>query len=607
MIWRERRTTSQQEIHAEEELELRLSAQARAGVAWALSALVARYQPSLVRYLVRLTGNQQTGYALAEQVFVRMGRRLRGPQGGRHLRLWLLRAATDAGLDALRAPAAKRRNRLLGPVGTAGLLPAVIEEPRASRILTSLGVKQQRRDGQHDPLPTQEFVWQADATEDTDGVQQARLAGPLSAEQVRMRLIRAVLAELPYADAQCLALHLVAGLNQSDVAQALGLQDVVVRRRVVQGLAFFGARYEATLDRLGLHDDEGLTAAESVTPGEVLTEMPFAAVVEAPQVVAAASDSNGQPEAPTYVEISTLAELAAEAPALTAGEHESRRDVDGAEALASPSFVNVGSRAEPELELVATVLDAAQREDAMTLAEVLAAIRAGEAAAPEREVALDHIEQGGGASEAATPTGTEGDDDQVTARRPAVTWKIIDVDDRDTRQVDPVTEDADDEQMGRALMADVHGVARSPDSAGLLDGLEQPASPELAAFAPAVGTGQPDDTATAEMSQQPVIAVSAAPVTRPLALLAAPVTHPLGTIAPLVSAAVGADALVPAGPSPNDESTGLVQPEGFADALPMATTHAPARRLERLVRTRRVLSADGEAEDPGDEALWPLG
>ncbi|MFI5274961.1 MAG: hypothetical protein ACHQ4H_18170, partial [Ktedonobacterales bacterium] len=58
-----------------------------------------------MRYLIRLTGDQEHAHALAEQIFVRMARRLRGPHRGEHLRLWLLRTCTEVGLDVLRRPA----------------------------------------------------------------------------------------------------------------------------------------------------------------------------------------------------------------------------------------------------------------------------------------------------------------------------------------------------------------------------------------------------------------------------------------------------------------------------------------------------------------------
>ena len=75
--------------------ETRLVEQARAGADWALGALIARYQPLLVRYLARLTGYSEGLAPLVEDIFVRMERRIQGPRGGDHLRLWLLRAASS--------------------------------------------------------------------------------------------------------------------------------------------------------------------------------------------------------------------------------------------------------------------------------------------------------------------------------------------------------------------------------------------------------------------------------------------------------------------------------------------------------------------------------
>src|SRR6185437_4192171 len=71
-------------------------------------------------------------------------------------------------------------------------------------------------------------------------------------EELRHRLIRAVLAELPYGDAQCLALHLVAGLNQTEVAMALGIRPSAARHRIVQGLQMFAHRYDAAITSLGV-------------------------------------------------------------------------------------------------------------------------------------------------------------------------------------------------------------------------------------------------------------------------------------------------------------------------------------------------------------------
>ncbi|HEX9414327.1 MAG TPA: hypothetical protein VF916_12550 [Ktedonobacterales bacterium] len=284
MIWRDTGLPATGEIDPEQELELRLVAHARAGAAWAFSSLVARYQPPVVRYLARLLGDRERTYALAEQVFVRMGRRLRGPHGGHHLRLWLLRTATDAGLDVLRNPQRNRLPRLSAPDGPAALLPEPDADKSVKQLFTTLGARL-RKSPMSLPVPrTQEFVWDAPESvlvgsppgSEESGATMDQLS---PRELVRHRLIRAVLAELPYGDAQCLALHLVAGLNQSEVAQALGVTAPVARRRIVQGLQLFGRRYEATLASLGLPSDFAATPEPAVelTPslppvGQVIAE-----------------------------------------------------------------------------------------------------------------------------------------------------------------------------------------------------------------------------------------------------------------------------------------------------------------------------------------------
>src|SRR5215510_14815541 len=121
MAWQDVFPSLSPKIDAEEDRELRLSLQARSGADWALAALVARYQPPVTRYLTRLTGDADIARALAEHIFLRMDRRLRGPHGGHQLRLWLLRACTEAGLEAVRQPRRPMPARLEGP-RFAGLL-----------------------------------------------------------------------------------------------------------------------------------------------------------------------------------------------------------------------------------------------------------------------------------------------------------------------------------------------------------------------------------------------------------------------------------------------------------------------------------------------------
>lgn len=264
MAWQDLFPLPGARIDAEEERELRLVAQARGGADWALSALVARYQPTVSRYLSRLTGSVEQSRVLAERIFHRMDQRIRGPQGGKQLRLWLLRTSTEMGLDALREPRSHTLRALAGPHGPAGLLPGkAVTGPLRMRLsgLSEMTTKTSRQ--------VRKLIWSAPdeppvevggsrasrnghaPSHDADGADD-----PFSQldprEALRFKMIRAVLAELPYGDAQCLALHLVAGLNQAEVARALGITGSAARRRVVHGLQLFAMRYEAAAASLRL-------------------------------------------------------------------------------------------------------------------------------------------------------------------------------------------------------------------------------------------------------------------------------------------------------------------------------------------------------------------
>src|SRR5262249_13138011 len=182
--------------------------------------------------------------------------------------LWLLRACTEAGLEALRKPRHARMLQLAGPPQPAGLLPERGAAASAARLRAGLGAllgltgqtsRQVRKlirsalppspdhhapaNVQYDPLEAQED--EAVTFDEVLEQQDPR-------EALRYRMVRAVLAELPYGDAQCLALHLVAGLNQAEVAVALGLTNSSTRRRIVQGLQLFAQRYNTALTSLGL-------------------------------------------------------------------------------------------------------------------------------------------------------------------------------------------------------------------------------------------------------------------------------------------------------------------------------------------------------------------
>lgn len=274
MVWQDVFPNVGPKLDAEHERELRLVEQARAGADWALAALIARYQPPVTRYLTRLTGSPTKARILAEHVFIRMERRLHGSQGGRQLRLWLLRACTEAGLEMLRGPREAKSPRLVESRRPVGLLPSG-NSPAVNFLRAGLGklatvtgstsrqvrkliwadVAESETQPRHAHRGTDHTRVDQVETNIADGEGQPEVDegdAPDPREALRHRMVRAVLAELPYGDAQCLALHLVAGLNQAEVALALGITASATRRRIVHGLTLFAQRYTAAAASLGL-------------------------------------------------------------------------------------------------------------------------------------------------------------------------------------------------------------------------------------------------------------------------------------------------------------------------------------------------------------------
>ncbi|MGH2515184.1 MAG: RNA polymerase sigma factor [Ktedonobacterales bacterium] len=318
MAWQDVFPLNVSHIDAEEERELRLASQARLGAEWALTALVARYQPPVTRYLTRLTGDPATTRTLAEQIFVHMEKRLRGPHGGQHLRLWLLRACTEAGLDTLRHPHRSHATLRLDSPRMAGLLPERAGDLAAGKLRAGLGALANLTGSTSRQV--RQLIWSAapqtpaaapkpapTRTRDTsraNGTRKyaERRTPPLALEDdpaqqdpreaLRYRMVRAVLAEIPYGDAQCLALHLIAGLNQAEVAIALGITHSATRRRIVQGLQLFAQRYEAAAASLGL----SLEALAPDTPHATMPPIrertaPAAPLAAAPPTEAALEDA----------------------------------------------------------------------------------------------------------------------------------------------------------------------------------------------------------------------------------------------------------------------------------------------------------------------------
>lgn len=310
MVWQEAfPPTSGPAFDAETERERRLAAQARAGAAWALTALIARYQPTVVRYLTRLCGNQAQAQRMAERIFQRMERRLHGPQGAENLRLWLLRASTEAGLDALRHPNARSAPRI-GGSSVAGLLTP--QSGASPQSILRGGLHRLRKGGGAVERQARPLVWSDAQPPASSGAKGATSSGDPErdgSEQyldealdrldprdaLRHRLVRVTLAELPFGDAQCLALHLVAGLNQAEAARALGITNSAARRRIVHGLALFSDRYNQAVQSLGLPVELGYGDALPRAPMEpepVATPAPEPVVISAEAPAAEARDES---------------------------------------------------------------------------------------------------------------------------------------------------------------------------------------------------------------------------------------------------------------------------------------------------------------------------
>jgi DNA-directed RNA polymerase specialized sigma24 family protein len=283
-------------LDPEQEREQRLMAQARSGAIWALDALVARYQSTLTRYLTRLVGDKERAEGLTEDVLVRMERRLYVPRPIPDLRLWLLHAATDAGLDTLRHPF-KQPPRLASASGPA-LLPEGRQATSTQKLRTTLGRLTQPRGARARQSHPRDPV--TEVTEAPSGEQQD--AEPVDPrEAFRRRLVRAVLAELPMEDARCVALHLVAGLNQAEVARTLAMPPSRARARIVEGLAIFGRQYKAALDTLGIPRELGYgvgfgAEASLEAPPEALPRYrsPFTRLPETPAESGMVVDESGE-------------------------------------------------------------------------------------------------------------------------------------------------------------------------------------------------------------------------------------------------------------------------------------------------------------------------
>jgi len=77
--------------------------------------IYATFQPRMRRYLSRLVGADEAD-ELAQEVFVKVDKALKGFRGEAQLATWIYRIATNVALDRLRNPSFRQRARESGPV-----------------------------------------------------------------------------------------------------------------------------------------------------------------------------------------------------------------------------------------------------------------------------------------------------------------------------------------------------------------------------------------------------------------------------------------------------------------------------------------------------------
>jgi RNA polymerase sigma-70 factor (ECF subfamily) len=151
-------------------------------------AVFARLQPSLFRYLHRLTGDQDVAEDIAQESFVRL---LRQSLPEAEVRPWLFTVATNLVRD--RARKTERRQRLL---------------MTAPELITRT------------PLPDENLE-----------------------RSERIRAVRAVLAKLPERDRQLLLMR-EEGFKYDEIAQVIGVASASVGTLIARALKKFVSEYE---------------------------------------------------------------------------------------------------------------------------------------------------------------------------------------------------------------------------------------------------------------------------------------------------------------------------------------------------------------------------
>ncbi len=155
----------------------------RAGNTDAFAEVVEHYQAAIIRYLFRLTGDEELARDLAQDTFVRAYQAILRTRSDLHLKAWLYRIATNNALQH------RRRRKIVSFI--------FLEEWRRPRAAQT-----------------------ADDPADIAAVQQA-------------------LGRVPTEQRVCLVLHFVEGFRYAEIAEMAGTTEEAVRKRVARGKAAF--------------------------------------------------------------------------------------------------------------------------------------------------------------------------------------------------------------------------------------------------------------------------------------------------------------------------------------------------------------------------------
>ena len=172
--------------------EAQVVAKVREGRTDAFGEIIEHYQAPIVRYLARLTGNDEVARDLAQDTFVQAYQSILKTRSELSFKAWLYRIATNT------AHGYHRRRRLLSFIPLIGREQSV--DPAAN-----------------------EFP-----------------------ERVAERMaIEEAMRDVPHERRSCMILHFVEGLKYREIAEIAGVSEEAVRKRVARGSEQFRRAYRA--------------------------------------------------------------------------------------------------------------------------------------------------------------------------------------------------------------------------------------------------------------------------------------------------------------------------------------------------------------------------